>query len=322
MTRSFKPVLCALLTSMCLAIAPSIASADLVSTTTSTVTSTVNTTTTVNPITDWSQLLPSLAPNYDPNDPNICNSGKPQCVTAVAKEMAKRLAPLSNACSHNALFALLYYDVTNQIYTAVTTPGFFDVPAVISHEDALFASYYFNAYDSYAKGDLIDTPVAWQVAFTAAKSEQEQGIGNLLLGMNAHINRDLPYVLYRMGLFNSDGTSRKPDHDRVNEVLYDAYDQAIAEGARRYDPSLQQYTGPTASDSGIQSVIAWREEAWRNAERLAAASSDAERAAISQQLDDNAAAEAQLIQAAYAYNGVTDSAATRDAYCMAHHNDA
>jgi len=237
---------------MALAIAPSIASADLVSTTTSTVTSTVNTATTINPITDWSTLLPSLAPNYNPNDPNICNSGNPQCVDKVAAEMTKRFTPLASSCGHNALFALLYLRVTNHIGTAVRTAGYFDVPGVISHEDALFASYYFNAYDNYAKGDLVDTPVAWQIALSAANAEQEQGIGNLLLGMNAHINRDLPYVLYSMGLFNSDGTSRKPDHDKVNDVLYNAYNDAIAEGARRFDSSLQADTArppPTAASS-------------------------------------------------------------------------
>jgi hypothetical protein len=318
MTRPTRALCLAALAALAVAIAPAPASAGLLSTTTSTVSSV----TTINPITDWSQLLPSLSPAYDPNDPNLCNSGKPQCVTLVAKEMAKRLQPLSDSCSHNALFALLYYDVTNQIYNAVTTSGFFQDPGFVSHEDAVFASYYFNAYDNFAKGDLAHTPVAWQVALDAANHEQVQGIGNLLLGMNAHINRDLPYVLYSIGLVAPDGSSRKPDHDKVNQVLYTAYDQAIAEGARRFDPSLQQYTGPTAADSGIQSVIAWREEAWRNAERLAMATSDAQRAAISQQIDSAAAQEAQLIKAAYSYDGVTTSAAPRDAYCWAHHNDA
>lgn len=316
MTRSSRILGLALLASLSVVLAPAPASADLLSTTTTTVTS-------GNLVTDWSTLLPSLSPTYDPNDPNnICNSGKPQCVDAVAKEMAKRLQPLSDSCSHNALFALLYLRVTNHIGDAVRTAGYFNDPGLISHEDALFASYYFNAFDSFAKGDLANTPVAWQIAFSAANGHQVQGIGNLLLGMNAHINRDLPFVLYSMGLVNPDGTSRKPDHDKVNSVLYDAYDQAIAEGARRFDPSLSAYTGPTAADSGIQSVIAWREEAWRNAERLASATSDADRAAIAQQINDAAATEAQAIKAAYSYDGVTSSTTTRDSYCAVHHNDA
>jgi Family of unknown function (DUF5995) len=315
MTRASRTLFSALLASLALAVAPSVASADLVATTTSTITS-------GNLITDWSTLLPALTAPYNADDPNICNSGRPQCVDAVAREMTKRLRPLSDSCSHNALFALLYLDVTNHIGDAVRTDGYFQVPGVISHEDALFASYYFNAFDSYAKGDLANTPGAWQVAFDAANNHQVQGIGNLMLGMNAHINRDLPFVLYRMGLFNSDGSSRKSDHDKVNSVLYTAYDAAIAEGARRYDSSLSQYTGPTAADSGIQSVILWREEAWRNAERLASAPTDADRALIAAQIEQTATAEAKLIKAAYSYDGITSSSAPRDAYCAAHHNDA
>jgi hypothetical protein len=317
MTRMRLPV--ALLAALAVSVFPQVASADLVSTTTSTVSST----TTINPITDWSTLLPTLAAPYNPNDPNnICNAGNPQCVQSVAREMAKRLQPLSDTCDHNALFALLYYDVTKQVYTAVTTPGYFQVPGVISHEDALFASYYFNAYDSYASGNLAATPVAWQIAFNAARTHEEQGMGNLLLGMNAHINRDLPFVLYRMGLFNSDGTSRKPDHDKVNQVLYDAYPVAISEGSTRFDPSTADNSPDSlGADGGIQTVIGWREEAWRNAERLAAASSDADRALIAQQIEAAATAEARTIEAAYAYPPGQTSA-SRDAYCAIHHNDS
>src|SRR3954470_22487266 len=227
MARPARTLFSALIVSLALAIAPSIASADLLSTTTSTVTS-------GNLVTDWSTLMPGLAGPYVPGDPNnICNAGNPQCVDTVAREMAKRLQPLSDSCSHNALFSLLYLDVTYHIGDAVRTNGYFQVPPVISHEDALFASYYFSAFDAYAKGDLAHTPGAWQVALGAAKDKSVQGLGDVLLGMNAHINNDLPFVLYRMGLFNSDGTSRKIDHDKVNSVLFTAYEDAAVDSARR-----------------------------------------------------------------------------------------
>jgi hypothetical protein len=323
MARSTRTLFSALLVSLAAAITPSIASADLLSTTTSTVSTTTNVVTSGNLATDWSMLLPTLAAADIPDDPNnICNSGKPQCVDKVATEMEKRLQPLSDSCSHNALFSLLYLDVTYHIGDAVRTAGYFQVPGVISHEDALFASYYFSAFDAYARGDRVNTPGAWQVAFDAAKDKSVQGTGDLLLGMNAHINRDLPFVLYRMGLFNSDGTSRKPDHDKVNSVLFDAYEDAAIDGARRFDPSVAPSSAPLSAEAAIQSVVGWREEAWRNAERLAAASSDAERALIGQQIEQAANLEAQAIKAAYTYDGVTSSSATRDSYCAAHHNDA
>src|SRR4051794_19857521 len=322
MARPTRTLFSALIASLALAISPSIAAADLIGTATSTVPTTTNVVTSGNVATDWTMVLPGLAGPYNANDPNnICNAGKPQCVDSVAREMEKRLKPLSDSCSHNALFSVLYLDVTYHIADTVRTAGYFQVPPVISHEDALFASYYFNAFDAYSRGDRVNTPMAWQIAFDAAADKSVQGTGDLLLGMNAHINRDLPFVLYRMGLFNSDGTSRKPDHDKVNSVLYDAYNQAAVDGSRRFDPSVAP-SGVTGADAlSIQSVVGWREEAWRNAERLASASSDAERATIGAQIEQAADAEAQAIKAAYTYDGVTSSSATRDAYCAAHHND-
>jgi hypothetical protein len=124
-----------------------------------------------------------------------------------------------------------------------------------------------------------------------------------------------------MGLYNSDGTSRKPDHDKVNSVLYDAYNDAAVDSARRFDPSMAP-SGVTGADAlSIQSVVGWREEAWRNAERLASAATDADRAVIAAQIEQAATLEAQAIKAAYTYDGVTSSTDSRDAYCAAHHND-
>jgi hypothetical protein len=217
------------------------------------------------------------------------------------------------------MFALLYLRVTDHVGTSVWTPDRFNDPYFMTHYAAVFANLYFKGYDAW-KSLSPTTPVAWQIALDAAKTKQVSALGNLLLGMNAHINRDLPFVLYSIGLRNPDGTSRKPDHDRINAVLYEAYDEALSEGARRFDDSLSAYEGENASDSGIQSVIMWREEAWRNAERLASASSDAERALISQQIEQAANLEAAAIKAAYSY-GPGQSSAARDAYCAAHHND-
>ena len=322
MARPTRTLFSALLASLAVAISPSVASADLLSTTTSTVSTATNTVTTGNLATDWTMVLPGLAGPYNADDPNnICNAGKPQCVDIVANEMEKRLKPLSDSCSHNALFSLLYLDVTYHIADAVRTDGYFQVPGVISHEDGLFASYYFNAFDAYAKGDLAHTPGAWQVALDAAKTKSVQGLGDVLLGMNAHINNDLPFVLYRMGLFNSDGTSRKTDHDKVNDVLFNAYEDAAIDSARRFDPSMAPSAAPGSAEASIQSVVLWREEAWRNAERLAAATTDAARALVAAQISQAATLEAQAIKAAYSY-GPGQSSADRDAYCAAHHNDA
>jgi Family of unknown function (DUF5995) len=308
MTRTARALCSALLASLALAIAPAAAWAELLGTG-------IN-----DPVTDWSTVLPGLTPGYVPDDPNICNSGKEACQATLYKEMDRRFQPLADSCSHNAMFALLYLRVTKHVWDSIWHEDYFDDKGFMTHYGAVFGNYYFDGYDAWAKGSL-NTPTAWKIALDAAKNKQVTGLGNLLLGMNAHINRDLPFVLYRIGLVSPDGVNRKDDHDRINAVLYEAYAEAIDEAGRRFDPSLQNSSGTGSAESGIQSVIAWREEAWRNAERLATASSDAERAVIGQQIEQAANLEAATIKATNSY-GPLQSSATRDAYCAAHHNDA
>ena len=55
------------------------------------------------------------------------------------------------------------------------------------------------------------------------------GTGDLLLGINAHVNRDLPFVLASMGLVRPDGQSGKADFDKADHFLNDASDAMMAE---------------------------------------------------------------------------------------------
>jgi hypothetical protein len=274
------------------------------------------------PFVDWTSLLPGLTTSYDPNSENICVSGKPQCVAATLREMTRRWAPLATSCDHNAVFALLYKDVTAEYKATIDAdPNYFSDNNFVNHEDAVFASYYFRAIDDYTAGRRTDVPKAWQIALDAAREKIMPGSGDLLLGVNAHIQRDLPFVLYGIGLVKPDGTSRKPDHDKVNEILNAAYVPAMQEAADRFDPTIEQTNAPGYLDETafFQSVAGWREIAWRNAERLASAPNDAARALVAQSIEDYAASQAALIQAGSRYVPLVQSSAARDAYCSLHH---
>lgn len=275
-----------------------------------------------NILVNWSSLLPGLTDAYSAGDPNICNSGSNSCVTAVLAEMDRRLAPLQQSCSHNAMFGLLYDHITSGYLRTVTAdPSFFHDNAFVNHEDAVFASYYFNAYDNYAAGNRAAVPGAWRIALDAAASRSVSGGGNILLGVNAHIQRDLPFVLYHIGLTEPDGTSLKPDHDKVNQILYGAFADAITDAGAHLDPTvdpnLPAALAPLGYATLFQAVEGWREEAFRYAEQLASAPNAAARAVISAQIEQNATATAQTIQAATAYAPLSSSAA-RDAFCAAH----
>jgi hypothetical protein len=133
--------------------------------------------------------------------------------------------------------------------------------------------------------------------------------------MNAHIQRDLPVVLAGVGLVDEHGASRKPDHDRVDEILSAVLDGIEDELAARYDPMISladASPSPADEEGALETLKAWREEAWRNAERLALAKTDAQRAKVMAQIETVSVAWARVIAAA----DFSWYAKTRDAYCF------
>jgi len=253
----------------------------------------------------WSQLLPSFTTDYDPSSANDCTAGRIQCVDAVIREMDRRVRPLDDACDHNVMFGLMYLRTTEEYRRSATQPGFFSDPAFINHQDAVFARYYFDAWDAYRAGDLARTSRSWQIAFQAADQKRVSGMGNMLLGMSAHVNRDLPMVLADIGLVKPDGSSRKPDHDKVNQFLNLVMEPLIDEAAARFDPTVDdtQIDGTTIDETAmLQMLVGWREQAWRNAEALVNAPTPAARQLVVEEIERVAAIEANLIVVATSYS--------------------
>jgi hypothetical protein len=256
------------------------------------------------PFVPWSALLPGLTTTYEPSSANDCQSGKLHCVDAVIREMQRRFDPLDASCNHNLLFALTYLRTTEEYRRAVVEPDFFSDPNFINHQDANFAQQYFDAWDQYRAGALSAVPRAWQLAFRAADSRSVNGTGDVLLGMSAHVNRDLPFVLAAIGLVKPDGSSRKPDHDKVNVFLNRVIEPLFDEMAARYDPLVDdtQVDGTQLDEAALlQLLVAWREQAWRNAEALVSAPTPAARALVENQIEQQAAIEANLIIVSTAY---------------------
>lgn len=267
----------------------------------------------------WSTFLPAVGSDFTATTERDCPKGNVRCVDNVIREMTRRYNRLG--CDHDSMFAFTYLVTTEEYRAAVEDPNFFEDNAFVNHQDAVFADYYFEAFDAWHRGDVASVPPAWRVAFHAADGRSVTGMGNVLLGMNAHVNRDLPFVLYAIGLTKPDGTSRKADHDRVNDFLNAVNRYLLTEAARYLDPTVDDgdIPGTTIDNSTmVQLLVSWREGAWRNAERLANASSDAERLAIAQEIEDAAGKLGVVLMATYSYNGLTNgTAGARDAFCAA-----
>jgi hypothetical protein len=261
--------------------------------------------------------LPASPGGFEPSVAEDCTSGRATCVSKLIREMERRLDPLATSCSHAAVFSLSYLRTTETYLETAETPGFYEDPAFVNHWAAVFATTYFDAYDAWVEGRKHDVPAAWQTAFRAAEQRQVTGSGDLMLGINAHVNRDLPYVLASIGLVAPDGTSRKADHDRVNVMLNRVQEPLLAEQARRFDPDMAVPATPYGLGyTGLmQTLVAWREWAWRAAEMLVAAPDEAARARVAAVIEAKAAVEAQAIVAATSYLPPLRSTETRDRYC-------
>jgi hypothetical protein len=273
---------------------------------------------------DWASLLPGLTDGYVPTSANDCVAGRPSCVQAAIREMRRRFEPLGQSCDHDAVFALAYLRTTQTYQWASESPGFFaDVPWM-NHYDAVFAKYYFRAYDDYVAARRTSVPAAWLVAFDAARDGNVSGSGSLLLGMNAHVNRDLPFVLAAIGLVQPNGTSRKTDHDKVNQFLNLVLEPLLTEAAARFDPHVINVQTPfgVGYTALLQLLVVWREAAWRNAELLVNAPTALLKSVVAQEIETTAAIEARALAVANAYLPPLTSKASRDAYCAANHGAA
>ena len=269
--------------------------------------------------TEWPALLPALTLMGSPTPPPDIRCPQDDCAGWTAKEMEKRARDMIESCDHRAAFALTYLVTTRVIQRNLKTLPFADRDFV-DRQAALFAAMYFAAYDDWVAGRTDRVPGAWQKSFAAAQQSSVSGTGNILMGMSAHVNHDLPFVLASMGLIAPDG-SRKDDHDMVNQALYDAVDEVFAAVAERLDPSVRgaEIDGTPADEYlRFQLLPVWREQAWRNAERLAQSPPGGPRDAVAADIEASSRFVTDVVGTATAYGVLDDNERSqRDSHCQA-----
>jgi len=266
----------------------------------------------------WSEVLPPgyLGLNTDSSD--ACVAGRIGCVDRVARTLERQVSDLG--CDHNAIFSLAYARTTEEVAAVERAqPTFFSDSAWLNHYDVTFADMYFSAWNSWQRNGT--APPAWAIAFRIADRKGASAAGNLLLGMSAHVNRDLPFALYAIGLVAPDGSSRKPDHDAVNRILNMVITPLLDEIAAKYDPSVRAVSGvPESLDDflAFQLLPEWRQEAWDNAVALASAPDAAARTVIADGIERAAVTKAESLLTLTQYHPPLSTSAARDAYCSAH----
>ena len=275
------------------------------------------------PYVPWSSYLPGWTDEYVPSSENDCVAGRPNCLKATLKELSRIADDTARSCSHDAPFARAYLRMTQLYGHTRQIDGYYDDVPWMNHLDAVFARYYTDAYESYRSGDLASVPRSWRIAFDAAAAKTVTGSGDLLLGMNAHINRDLPYVVAASGLVAPDGSSHKADYVAVERWLYDATGPLFAELAARFDPKMADSQDAYGLGNAVsfQAVSAWRENAWRNAEALVSAPTPLARALVETRIETEANTIAEALKRGQSYALTGGSTEDRDQFCAEHNGD-
>jgi hypothetical protein len=143
---------------------------------------------------------------------------------------------------------------TTQAVAAALRAGAFEDTDWVDRWDVAFAQLYLDALDASRRGDPVPEP--WAVAFAAADQPGLPTVRHVLLGMNAHINYDLPQALLAVisdAEFDDPAVRarREADHRRIDEVL------AVRVGAE--DAELQQ----------LDPARTWQDRALQPANRMA-----------------------------------------------------
>jgi hypothetical protein len=259
-------------------------------------------------------LLPPLPVPGNEYAGDLCRSGSGACIDEVIDRMRTRLAGLVSTCSHSAIFSLAYLRVTENVREAVRS-GYFDDEKWLNRIDTVFADLYFTTTSNWERGRRATIPAAWRIALQAEDDRAVSGLGNFMLAMNAHINRDFPYVIAKVGLTAPGGTSHKADHNRYNQRLDSLYMPVFAEEAARFDETFNDVNFGTVEETAAGVIMrGWREMVWRHAELLALAKTAAQRTVVERQIETYAALQGLALRQLFQI----PNSARRDAWCAAH----
>jgi hypothetical protein len=178
--------------------------------------------------------------------------------------------------AQNKPFALLYLRTTEGMGDAnlageFTDPSFWNTRVIPT-----FANYYLDAYAAWRRGDLREVDWAWRIAFRADPGRLTC-TQLIYLGINAHVNNDLAFVIEDLGACYT-----YPDHRHVDDVLAVRTRPVVyPEIQRDLCPGLSSEVVPPTAD---RDIFAWRQLAWDNAQRLLSAPTAKARGTVAREI--------------------------------------
>jgi hypothetical protein len=190
-------------------------------------------------------------------------------VAEVVDAMRLRLEQPPGQAAQHRFFLETYLRTTEAVGAAVDS-GSFEDPAWVQRWDVVFAQFYLDALDAHLRGNRTGVARPWRLAFDAPADLP--ALRHVLLGINAHVNYDLPQALLAM-IDESDFTDpvllarRRRDHERIDAVLAQRVggeDAELAAGRSLVDKLLT----PLNQRASVHFLREARQKVWHNAAEL------------------------------------------------------
>lgn len=153
-------------------------------------------------------------------------------------------------------FNTTYKIITEAVY-AKMQQNHFDDSQRMEKFDILFAKYYFKALKGFTNKTAISP--AWQQCFDYCVSRRPAALFCMALGVNAHVNNDLPQTIFDAGY----GPNYKSDYYKVNQIIKTQI-PTIINSLTNGHPYLALYnTYPQVYNQILSRIIIqWRGKAW------------------------------------------------------------
>ena len=222
---------------------------------------------------------------------------RPHTIEAALEAMQHALEYFHRTSDFRAVFLRAYYITTRNISSAIHQQEDFDNPIFFEPDwirrlSGKFAGLYFASLTTFDKDRQEER--AWKVAHGMASDKRSSVVQDLLLGINAHINYDLPVALYQNFLEHDDGpdfislAQRKFDHDQVNNILIHSFDDISVIIPREYGGSMKAadvLTGDIYEKFTHFGLRHYRERVWWDSMSLLSAKSEEQRRLVMHKLN-------------------------------------
>ncbi|GEM_PF-973799 len=169
-------------------------------------------------------------------------------VTFCMEELEKEL--LGTDMKHLQAFNRTYLIITRNVFQKLGT-GYFEDDELMQKLDIRFAGYYFDALKEYTRTKK--TTPAWEELFDLCRKDTSYEIVYLAMGVNAHVNNDLPLTLRDV----VKDPSFKEDYDKINEVIGSSLHE-IFQSLERTEKALE----PVYAIGMNRVIRKWRKNAW------------------------------------------------------------